>query len=105
MGLDDKSPNAATSSRMKPCAALAILCLTFAGCSLITVPVKTAGSIVTTTVKTTGDIVTAPFDAVAGRRASSEDEPEDKKKKNREEERAESTDYLEESRPAQPAQP
>jgi hypothetical protein len=105
MGLDDKSPNAVTSSRMKTCAALAILCLTSAGCSLITVPVKTVGSIVTTTVKTTGDIVTAPFEAVAGRRASSEDKPEDKKKKNREEERAETADYPEESRPAQPAQP
>jgi hypothetical protein len=98
-------PNAATSNGMKPCAALAILCLTSAGCSLITVPVKTAGSIVTTTVKTTGDIVTAPFDAMAGRRASSEDEPEDKKKKNREEERPEPTYYPEELRPAQLAQP
>jgi len=96
-------PNAVKSSRMKPCAALAILCLTSAGCSLITVPVKTAGSIVTTTVKTTGDIVTAPFDAMAGRRASPEDEAEDKKKRNRKEERSAPTDYSEESRPAQPA--
>lgn len=43
---------------------LSALGISMAGCSLVTVPVKTAGSIVTTTVKTTGDIVTAPFDAV-----------------------------------------
>ena len=38
-------------------------------CSLITVPVKTAGSFVNTTVSTTGRVVTAPFEA-AGRRNS-----------------------------------
>ena len=38
-------------------------------CSLITVPVKTAGAIVETSIKTTGKIVTAPFD-----RGSSEEE-------------------------------
>lgn len=42
-------------------------------CSLITVPVKTAGSIVTTTVSTTGRVVAAPFEA-AGRRSSSSKE-------------------------------
>lgn len=33
-----------------------------ASCSLVTVPVKTAGKIVETTIETTGKIVTAPFD-------------------------------------------
>lgn len=51
-----------------------LLCLVLPGCSLVTVPVKTAGSIVTTTVKTTGDIVTAPFDAVGRSREASEPE-------------------------------
>ncbi|MHB1078601.1 MAG: hypothetical protein ACYC67_04310 [Prosthecobacter sp.] len=36
------------------------------GCSLVTVPVKTAGSIVTTSVETTGKLVAAPFEAVGG---------------------------------------
>ncbi len=44
-----------------------LLCLVFAtflgGCSLITVPVKTAGSLAETTVRTTGSVVEAPFRA------------------------------------------
>jgi len=53
-----------------------ILCLGVSSCSLITVPVKTAGSIVTTTVSTTGRVVAAPFEA-AGRRNSSRDDEAD----------------------------
>lgn len=96
--------NTVTSRRMKACAALAILGCFIAGCSLVTVPVKTAGSIVTTTVKTTGDIVTAPFDAVAARRTSPEDESADKRKKNQGEESSEPTRFLEETRAAQPVE-
>ena len=70
----------------------ALLCLLASGCSLITVPVKTAGSIITTTVKTTGDIVTAPFDAVGRSKAS--DEPATGKKGKEEVKRAQSP-YLE----------
>ena len=33
----------------------------FSGCSLVTVPVKTAGSVANTTVRTTGKVLTAPF--------------------------------------------
>jgi len=33
----------------------------FSSCSLVTVPVKTAGSVANTTVKTTGKVLTAPF--------------------------------------------
>jgi hypothetical protein len=40
-------------------AAFSVLLL--AQCSLVTVPIETAGSIVTTTVKTTGKVLTAPF--------------------------------------------
>jgi hypothetical protein len=36
------------------------------GCSLVTVPVKTAGKIVDTTVRTTGQVVEAPFKAASG---------------------------------------
>ncbi|MBN8418419.1 MAG: hypothetical protein J0L73_05850 [Verrucomicrobia bacterium] len=43
-----------------------VLCFMTSGCSLVTVPVKTAGSIVTTSVKTTGKVVAAPFEAVGG---------------------------------------
>ncbi|WP_395749105.1 hypothetical protein [Prosthecobacter sp.] len=43
-----------------------LLCLMAPSCSLVTVPVKTAGKIVTTTVSTTGHVVAAPFDAVGG---------------------------------------
>ena len=81
---------------MKHCILPLLLCLGAPGCSLITVPVKTAGSIVTTTVKTTGDIVTAPFDAMAGRRAAPE--PETTKQ---EQVRKPQNSYLEE-RPAVP---
>ena len=35
--------------------------LIFSSCSLVTVPVKTAGSVANTTVKTTGKVLTAPF--------------------------------------------
>lgn len=35
-------------------------------CSLVTVPVKTAGAVVETTVKTAGSVVEAPFKAVGG---------------------------------------
>ena len=35
------------------------------GCSLVTVPVKTAGKIVDTTVRTTGQVVEAPFKAAS----------------------------------------
>lgn len=75
-----------------------ILCFIFAGCSLVTVPVKTAGSIVTTTVKTTGDIVTAPFDAVGrGREASEAD------MKKEEDVRKAQSPYLDQ-RPAEPVE-
>ncbi|OYW77208.1 MAG: hypothetical protein B7Z37_05090 [Verrucomicrobia bacterium 12-59-8] len=47
-----------------------VLCLAASGCSLITVPVKTAGSIVTTTVSTTGRVVAAPFEAAGRNNAS-----------------------------------
>lgn len=47
-----------------------VLCLMTPGCSLVTVPVKTAGKIVTTTVSTTGKVVTAPFDAVGRDKAA-----------------------------------
>ena len=46
--------------------ALALLLLASPSCSLITVPVKTAGSIVNTTVKTSGKVVEAPFKAASG---------------------------------------
>lgn len=54
---------------MNPLSAFARCCLAFlsvaclSGCSLITVPIETAGKIVTTTVETTGTVVTAPFRA------------------------------------------
>lgn len=35
-------------------------------CSLVTVPVKTAGKIVDTTIRTTGQVVEAPFKAASG---------------------------------------
>lgn len=35
--------------------------LVLSGCSLVTVPVKTAGSVANTTVRTTGKVLTAPF--------------------------------------------
>ena len=77
------------------------LCLVLAGCSLVTVPVKTAGSIVTTTVKTTGDIVTAPFNAV-GRSGIASDSKPAPAADNQDAVRTAPTYYLEESRPAQP---
>lgn len=56
-----------------------VLCLMTPGCSLVTVPVKTAGKIVTTTVSTTGKVVTAPFDAVSRKRADKKEEEAEKK--------------------------
>ena len=47
-------------------ALFSISILAFTGCSLITVPVKTAGSVVKTTVSTAGHVVEAPFKAVNG---------------------------------------
>ncbi|WP_395740411.1 hypothetical protein [Prosthecobacter sp.] len=49
-----------------------LLCLMVPSCSLVTVPVKTAGKIVTTTVSTTGHVVAAPFDAVGGHKEKAE---------------------------------
>ena len=51
-------------------------------CSLVTVPVKTAGSIVTTTVSTTGKVVTAPFNAIGRNKDSKEEEKEKEKPRN-----------------------
>lgn len=42
----------------------------FNSCSLVTVPVKTAGAIVETSIKTTGNIVTAPFDGGSSEESS-----------------------------------
>lgn len=56
-----------------------VFCFITSGCSLITVPVKTAGSIVTTTVSTTGKVVTAPFNAV-GRSKDDKEDQEDTQK-------------------------
>ena len=53
-----------------------VLCLVTSGCSLITVPVKTAGSIVTTTVSTTGKVIAAPFEAMGRSKAAKQDEEE-----------------------------
>ena len=47
-------------------AGLAGMLMAGAGCSLVTVPVKTAGNVVETTVKTTGSVVEAPFKAAGG---------------------------------------
>ncbi|OYW31449.1 MAG: hypothetical protein B7Z47_01075 [Chthoniobacter sp. 12-60-6] len=57
------------------------LCLMTPGCSLVTVPVKTAGSIVTTTVSTTGKVVAAPFNAIGRNKDSKEEEEEKEKEK------------------------
>lgn len=57
-----------------------LLCLMLPACSLVTVPVKTAGKIVTTTVSTTGKVVAAPFNAVGGnkeKREAKEDKEEE----------------------------
>jgi len=43
-------------------------------CSLVTVPVKTAGAVVETTVKTAGSVVEAPFKAVGGHHEKRETE-------------------------------
>lgn len=48
----------------------------FNSCSLVTVPVKTAGKIVETTIETTGKIVTAPFDRGGSKDAAEENSGE-----------------------------
>ena len=48
--------------------------LALTNCSLITVPIETAGSIVTTTVKTTGSVIEAPFRGRSRDRKPEEDE-------------------------------
>jgi len=53
-----------------------------AGCSLVTVPVKTVGSLAETTVKTAGGVAEAPFKAMGGNRDSA---PETGAKKDKEE--------------------
>lgn len=72
---------------MKFSFSLLLLSLFGTGCSLVTVPVKTAGAIVTTTVKTTGAIVTAPFGGDNDEDEEDEKDARKKKKKNRERER------------------
>ena len=67
-----------------------VLCLVTSGCSLVTVPVKTAGSIVTTTVSTTGKVVAAPFNAV-GRSRDSKKEKEAEKRAAEEEQISQTT--------------
>ncbi|MBE2284978.1 MAG: hypothetical protein IAE77_16070 [Prosthecobacter sp.] len=78
---------------------LPAMCISMTGCSLVTVPVKTAGSIVTTTVKTTGDIVTAPFDAV-GRGKGREEPPPPPPAPPQVEVRRAETEYVDPQRPA-----
>ena len=67
-----------------------VLCLMTSSCSLVTVPVKTAGGIVKTTVSTTGKVVTAPFDAV-GRSKASKKEKEAAKRAAEEEQISQTT--------------
>ena len=57
---------------LRPTLVLAVAVLGLCGCSLVTVPVETAGSVVSTTVKTAGSVVAAPFNASGG----GSDEPE-----------------------------
>jgi hypothetical protein len=72
--LDDKEVLLRFNADVKPSILLScVLCLVVPGCSLITVPIKTAGSIVTTTVSTTGKVITAPFDAVGRSKATKDD--------------------------------
>lgn len=85
---------------MKTCL-LPLAAFLFCGCSLITVPVKTAGSIVTTTVETTGKVITAPFEAVGRRNASSEDDDKPASKYHENVPSAQRR-YFEETRPARP---
>ncbi len=54
------------SAKTLPFPVLLAVLIAGSGCSLVTVPVKTAGSIVTTTVKTGGSVVEAPFKAACG---------------------------------------
>lgn len=65
------------------CLLFSVAIFGLSGCSLVTVPVKAAGSIVTTTVGTTGDIVTAPFDAVSGRERRRDKEKKEKEAKDK----------------------
>ena len=62
-------------------------------CSLVTVPVETAGSIVTTTVKTTGKVLTAPFGG------KDEKEGKDKEKGDDKEEQAKTGNEGEKAKP------
>ena len=59
--------------------------LVVSGCSLVTVPVKTAGSIVNTTIKTTGSVVEAPFKAAGGGYPREDKMPPDRKPSKKEE--------------------
>lgn len=87
---------------MKTCLVLLVSCLA-CGCSLVTVPVKTAGSIVTTTVETTGKVITAPFEAVGRSKAASENDDKPAKQKPEDVPPAQNR-YFEETRPALPAE-
>jgi hypothetical protein len=51
---------------------LALMSLFLTRCSLVTVPVKTAGNVVETTVTTAGKVAEAPFKAVGGRQVPAE---------------------------------
>ena len=57
----DARPVCATLEGMKIYVLALVSCFMFSSCSLVTVPVKTAGSVANTTVKTTGKVLTAPF--------------------------------------------
>lgn len=56
--------------RLIPVPLSCLLVLSVSSCSLVTVPVETAGGIVKTSVKTVGGVAEAPFKAVGGRRKS-----------------------------------
>ncbi len=81
---------------MKLPTGIILLCLAGSSCSLVTVPVKTAGAIVTTTVKTTGTIVTAPF---GGEDDEDREDQEKREKKSRREEVRRVHTYYEEPAP------
>lgn len=81
---------------MKISLSLFLLCVVTSSCSLVTVPVKTAGAIVTTTVKTTGTIVTAPF---GGENEEDREERESREKKRKREEVRRVNTYYEDPAP------
>ncbi len=101
--VSDKPPGLGKTFGMNIRFLLPVSCICLASCSLVTVPVKTAGSIVTTPVKTTGDIVTAPFDAVGRSRESSDSKPKADPKQEDNGRPAPLYEYLEETRTAEPA--